>query len=186
MRWDELFGDLDAQLHAAEQMNLEQEVTELARIEASQLTLADALRASLQTPITVILANENALKGTLLRVGTGWLLLSHGLEQTIVPFLAISRLSGVGTSRELPGTGISYTVNSALRLLSRYRAPVLVTLKTGNQSIFRGVIDQVGADFLVLAQLADGVGRRGDNRQANVYIPLAELQSVTSSRENEF
>jgi hypothetical protein len=47
-------------------------------------------------------------------------------------------------------------------------------------------VDQVGADYVQLMQLADGVGRDRGNSQGSVLVPIAALISIASSPENTF
>lgn len=185
MRWDELFGDLDAQFYEAQQQDLEHEVSELARVEASQFVLADALRGSILASITVVLNNDDVIRGVLERVGTGWLMLSENGQSVVVPTAQISRVTGLSGRRIQSSSRIDYPLPAVLRLLSRNRAVVLLTLDSSNQTNLRGVIDQAGADFIVLAQLADGNVRRGDNWQGLTVVPLASLRAIRSSRDND-
>ncbi|WP_287930276.1 hypothetical protein [Arthrobacter sp.] len=186
MRWDALFGDLDAQWHAATQQELERHVNELARVEASQVRLADALRGSLGREIAAVLRDGVVHHGTLQRVEAQWMLMDTGGLSVVLPLAKLMQVRGTGAARVVPQGRVRYSLASALRILARNRAVVMLGLESAQPAGVRGVLDQVGADFVVVAQLADGEARARDNRQGSVMVALDAVMSVTSSRENEF
>jgi hypothetical protein len=186
MRWDALFGDLDAQWHAATQQELEGQVNELARVEASQVTMADALRGSLGREVAAVLRNGVVHHGTLQRVEAQWMLMGSGGLSVVLPLAKLQQVRGIDHARGvLPGR-VRYTLASALRILARNRAAVVLGLESAQPAGVRGVLDQVGADFVVVAQMADGVARVRGNQQGTVVVALDAVMSVTSSGENEF
>lgn len=186
MRWELLFGDLETQLHAATQQDLERHINELARVEASQLTLAEALRGALGGQLSVVMCNGTAFHGEIVRVESQWALLNEGNRSVLLPLAKILRVQGVGAQRSRTPSKIPYTLPAALRVLARNRSAVVLDLDGGRPSTVRGVLDQVGADYVQLMQLADGVGRDRGNAQGAVVIPMAALVSVASSPDNEF
>ncbi|MCQ9163045.1 MULTISPECIES: hypothetical protein [unclassified Arthrobacter] len=186
MRWDALFGDLDAQWHAATQQELEREVDELSRIEASQATLADALRGSLGGGIAAVLRDGVVHHGTLQRVEEQWLLLGTGRLSVVLPLAKLMQVRGLGPARVARQGRVGYTLASALRILARNRAAVVLGLEAAQPAGVHGVLEQVGADFVVVTPLADGVARGGGRRKDAVVVALDALMSVTSSGENEF
>ncbi len=186
MRWDALFGDLDAQWHAATQQDFEREVNELARVEASQLTLADALRGSLGREIAAVLRNGVVHHGTLQRVEAQWMLLTSGGLSVVLPLAKLRQVQGIGAARVGQAGPVRYTLAAALRILARNRAMVVLELESVPAAHVRGVVDQVGADFVVVMQLADGVVRDRDNRQGSTMVALEALMSLTSADDNEF
>lgn len=185
MRWDALFGDLDAQWHAATQQDLEREVNELSRVESAQATLADALRGALGREISAVTRNGVAHHGQLQRVEEQWVLLGDGARSVIVPVNKVLRVQGLAGTRVSAAGRVRHTLASALRVLARNRAVVLLDLDSPQPTRVRGVLDQVGADFVVVMQLADGVGRGRDNMQGSVVLPQDGLLSIMSSAENE-
>jgi hypothetical protein len=185
MRWDALFGDLDAQWHAAHQQDLEREINELARVESSQATLADALRGALGGEVAAILRNGVAHHGVVLRVEEDWLLLGEGGRSLILPLSKLQRVQGLGAARVRQRGRIRYSLAAALRILARNRAVVVLELDSPQPARMRGVLDQVGADFVAVMQVADGVARDRENRQGSVVVPLHALLSVMSAADNE-
>ncbi|WP_125609634.1 LSm family protein [Specibacter cremeus] len=184
MRWDALFGDLDAQWHAVEQRELEAEVNELARIELAQSTLADALRGSLGGAIAATLRSGAVLHGELLRVAPEWLLLGSAGRCLVVPMAALAQVRGAGGVLAADPARIPYTLPAALRLLARNRAVVTIEVDGGRS--LRGVLDRVGVDHVQLAVVVDGATRRHDNVRGSVLIPLRNVLVVASGSDNEF
>lgn len=186
MRWELLFADLEAQMHAASQLELEQRVNELARIEASQLTLSEALRGSVDMRLSIVMVNGTAFHGRAAMVEPQWLLLNEGDRSIILPLAKIIRVQGLGARRAKTTSNIPFTLPAALRVLARNRSMVVLDLDGVRGGSVRGVLDAVGADFVQLMQLADGIGRDGGNRQGAVVLPIAALCAIASSAENEF
>ncbi|MBP2413716.1 hypothetical protein JOF48_002515 [Arthrobacter stackebrandtii] len=186
MRWEQLFADLEAQLHAASQQELEQRVNELARIEDARQTLGEALRGALGQAVQLVMRNGAAFHGILAKVECDWLLLREGERSVILPMGHIQRVHGLGSRRAGPPTSVPFTLAAALRILARNRAMVALELDGVRNPVLRGVLDQVGADFVQIMQLSDGVGRDSENRQGTAVVPFASLVAVTSSPENEF
>ena len=186
MRWDGLFGDLDAQWHAAEQQDLELRVNELARMEAARLTLADALRGGLGGEVGAVLRNGVAHHGLVQRVEDQWMLLLEGGRSVVVPLAKVLRVSGLGPARASRRGGVHHSLAAALRVLARNRAVVVLELESIQPTRLRGVLDQVGADYVVVQQLADGVVRARDNQQGRVVVPMEAMVSIMSAADNEF
>ncbi|MGA7204996.1 MAG: hypothetical protein WBX27_10240 [Specibacter sp.] len=185
MRWDALFGDLDAQWHAANQQDLEREINELARVESSQATLADAVRGALGGDITAVLSNGVAHHGVVLRVEEHWLLLGEGGRSMVLPMAKLQRVRGIGAARVPLQGQLRYSLPSALRVLARNRAVVVLELDSPQPARMRGVLDQVGADFVAVTQVADGVARDRENRRGSLVVPLHAVLSVMSAADNE-
>lgn len=186
MRWELLFADLEAQMHAASALDMEQRVNELARIEASQLMLSEALRGALNMRLSIVMGNGLAFHGQISKVEPQWVLLNEGDRSVILPLAKIIRIQGLGAQRAKPTSSIHFTLPAALRVLARNRAMVVLDLDGARGGAVRGVLDQVGADYVQLMQLADGVGRDAGNAQGTVVIPLAALVAVASSTDNDF
>ena len=185
MRWDSLFGDLDAQWHAATQEELERQVNELARIELAQTRFSEGLRGSVGEPVAVTLTTGVVHHGTVRRVEPEWLLLQEESRFLLIPLTKVVKVLGMGPGRRAGEGRVTHSLAAALRVLARNRAAVLLELHTQPPSAVRGVIDHVGADFLAVAQMADGVSRVGGNRQGNVVVPFEGLLAIMSSAENE-
>lgn len=191
MRWELLFGDLEAQWHASTQQDFEAHINELARIEAAQLTFAQALRGATGHQLSVVMCTGTAYHGEVLRVEGEWALLREGNRSVIVPLAKVVRVHGLGLARRQSSTKVIYSLAAALRVLARNRSSIVLEVDVANQAgssatHVRGVLDQVGADYVQLMQLADGVGRDLGNRQGSVVVPMGRLVSIASSPENEF
>lgn len=186
MRWDLLFGDLEAQMHAATQQELERQINELARIEASQLTLAQALRGAVGGRLSLVMCNGMAFHGEVRRVEPQWVLVNESNRSVLLPLTMILRVQGLGAQRATAASKVPCTLAAALRILARNRSMVVLELDSSRPATLRGVLDQVGADYVQLMQLADGVSRDRENRQGSVVVPMNQLVSVASSTDNEF
>lgn len=186
MRWELLFGDLEAQLQEVSAQELEREINELARIEASQLTFAEALRGAGDDPVSITLPSGTSFHGSLVRVEKEWLLLDEGNRSVLVPLVHVLRVQGLGIQRARAVSRVPYSLAAALRVLARNRSVVVVELESARTASVRGVLDQVGADYVELLQLADGVSRAAENRQGRVVLPMGKLLSIASSVDNEF
>lgn len=186
MRWELLFGDLETQWHEAQQLDLEHHVNELARVEASQLTLAEALRGAQGQQISVLMCNGTAFHGVVQKIEPQWMLLGEANRSVLLPLAKLLRVQGLGTGRTPAGSKVQYSLAAALRVLARNRSAVVLDLDTAQPASIRGVLDQVGADYVQLMQLADGVSRDRGNRQGSVVVPLGSLVSIASAPDNEF
>lgn len=186
MRWELLFGDLEAQFHAGTQQELEQHINELARVEASQLSFSEVLRGALGRQISATMRSGTVFHGEVQRVEHQWLLLGQERRSVLLPLAMVLRVQGVGTHRVRATSRIPYTLPAALRVLARNRSTVVLELAGTRPASLRGVLDQVGADYVQLMQMADGVGRDRGNAQGSVVVPLAALVAIASASDNEF
>ncbi len=173
-------------MHAATQLDFEQHINELARIEASRLTLAQVLRGALNGPVSLVMKTGTAFHGQLSRVEPEWVLLHEGGRSVLLPVAMIQRVQGAGKERAEARSRISYTLAAALRVLARNRSEVVLELDSQRPATLRGVLDQVGSDYVLLMQLSDGVTRDFQNRQGSMVIPTASLVSLASAPDNEF
>lgn len=175
MRWELLFGDLEAQLAAAESAELAGEVSERTRHAHGEVTLGQRLRQAAGRPLTVGLAGAGPLAGVLTGVGPDWLLLSGGaaagsggLEppESLVPLTSVGWVQGLGRGADVTEPGRVWSrlgLRSALRGISRDRATV--TVLTRGADPVSGTLDRVGADHMDLAVHAlDEVRRAGTVR----------------------
>jgi hypothetical protein len=186
MRWDALFFDLETQMAASERLDLDAEISERTRTEAAAVELADRLRGSLGLLVVVQLASGSTLEGTLSHAGSQALVLDEPMHQVLVPYasavryLGLSRLAVTEPSKVRQGLGLA----SALRGLARDRASLAVLISGGSagESVFHGVIDRVGRDYLDLAVTGDGEERRAANVRQVATIPFAALAGIRSAR----
>ncbi|MDJ0312953.1 hypothetical protein [Arthrobacter sp. H35-D1] len=173
-------------MQAASQQDLEHHINELARVEAARLTMAEALRGSVGSRLSIVMRTGTAFHGRLCRVETEWVLLDEGSRSVLLPLAMIQRVQGLGTQRARAPSKIPYTFAAALRVLSRNRSALVLELDSIRPAALRGVIDEVGSDYIQLMQLSDGVNRDRENRQGSVVVPTGGLVSLASSPDNEF
>ena len=179
MRWDELFDDLEAQLGAEERRERDSEVADRTRRERATVALAARFAASVGSPVAIRLVSGAQVRGELLDLGDGWLLV--GLEsggEAVVPLQAVVGTSGLSARAAEAGTARRFTLGYALRGLSRDRAQVAVTDVSGH--VVTGTIDVVGADFLDLSEHAVGESRRTVNVTGRLTVPFAAVVLVAS------
>ncbi|AXJ11463.1 hypothetical protein [Arthrobacter sp. PM3] len=184
MRWDALFEDMEAQLAARHQLDLEAEIAERALVDSAGVELADRLRGSLGRSIRVHLAAGAAIEGVLSHVGSEALVVDEPAHQVLIPYAAavqyagLSRLAVPEPSRVRQRLGLG----SALRGLARNRARVTVVLaRRPDDTGQRGVIETVGRDFLDLAVARDDDSRRPAAGRPTVTIPFGALAAIRSA-----
>jgi len=183
MRWDDLFGDLEAQLDAAEAASVDAEVADRTRRESALLTMAERLGGSLGDRVGVHVAGAGRVDGRLLEVSDRWLLLvDDSGAQVLVAGPAVQSVAGLaptsdpssapaGAQRVRLGLGV------VLRALARDRSPVVVRLTAGGT--VEGTLERVGADFVELTEHPAGEVR--PRRAGPVRtVPFAALALVRS------
>jgi hypothetical protein len=163
MRWQQLFGDLEARFAAAVTADERAEDASRTRAEVGRVRLADRLRGALGEELGVRCRGAGEVSGRLVDVGPDWLLLRdvQGRE-LLVAAAAVRTVGGLGALAVLeedPGpVRVHLDLRRALRGLARDRAPVQVLLDDGG--VLVGTVDRVGADFLELAEHPADVPRR--------------------------
>lgn len=155
MRWDQLFADLETQLDAAADHELDAEIAVRTRREFAATSLDGRLRAATGGVVELSVVGLGRIVGSVRRVGQGWLMLE---VVGALPAVIASRL--VTAVRDLPvatrelandtaidaATGIAHV----LRVLARDRTPTAVVMADG--LMVTGTIDRVGIDYLDLAE----------------------------------
>lgn len=181
MRWDALFGDLEAQLAAADDVELAAEVADRTRYATGQLRLVDRLRPAVGCDVGVHVLGCGALSGRLSGCGADWLLLQEDAgREALVPLAAVAGIGGLLALSATPGSegvvagklGLRY----ALRGIARDRAAVAVTMLDG--SALTGTLDRVGADFAEIAEHGPGETRRPRNVRGVRTVPITALAVV--------
>lgn len=121
MRWDSLFGDLEAQFSAGRALEKESEITDRARVELAGIDLADRLRGAGGAEIKIVLVDGNVIRGVLGHAGSEWLVLTEGARQWLVPFASVLSYQGLGRLALKPSSRIqqSLGIASALRHCQR-------------------------------------------------------------------
>jgi len=180
MRWDRLFDDLQAQLDADGQRELDLEVSDRTRRERAQVGLHERFIAQQGLGVELRLAASVLLSGTVADAGSDWLLVQDSGERgSLVPFGAIVSVKGLG-ARAAVGPSLAtakrFGLGYALRGLSRNRSVVSLTDISG--SVTTGTIDAVGADALDLSEHPSDVARRRENIVARRVIPFTAIVVV--------
>lgn len=182
MRWELLFGDLEAQLEAAAAGELAAEVQERTRHLVGELTMGQRLRAAAGDVLTVGLDGMAApLRGIAGGVGPDWLLLtgSGSGGEVLVPLSAVAWVQGLSRSADVTEPGRVWArlgLRSALRGVARDRSAV--TVRTRGADAVTGTVDRVGADHLELAVHQLDEVRRSETVRAVRTVAFTALLSV--------
>ena len=181
MRWDDLFGDLEAQADALEVAERAAEVGERVRIEVGALGMRDRLRAAVGAPVRLEVAGALRLHGELSRVGADWMLLDESAgRESLVPLAAVGTVSGLGRLSTVPGTEgpvlARLSLRSALRGLARDRSTVRMHLVDG--TVRDATLDRVGSDFVEVALHPAGEARRRSEVRDIQLVPFSAIAAV--------
>jgi hypothetical protein len=163
VRWDALFGDLEAQADALEHAERAVEVEERARVEVAALGLLDRMRPAVGTQLRLRCVGGLTLRGTLARTGPDWLLVDEGDgREAVVAMHALLGVGGLGRLSAVPDA--ASVVESRLGLRHALRGIALdrsaVSLCLVDSSTVAATIDRVGADFIEAALHPAGEPRR--------------------------
>jgi hypothetical protein len=180
MRWERLFDDLQAQLDADGQRELDLEVSDRTRRERAQVGLHERLIAHRGLGIELRLLTGVLVSGKVADAGQDWLLIhERGDRGSLVPFGAIVAITGLG-ARAAAGPDVAvakrFGLGYALRGLSRDRS--VVSLADISGSVTTGTVDAVGADALDLSEHPADVARRAENVVARRVIPFTAIVVV--------
>jgi hypothetical protein len=199
MRWDRLFDDLQSQMDAEGQRELDLEVSDRTRRERARVGLHERLIAHRGLRVELRLAAGVVVSGSVADAGSDWLLVEdpghgggagHGgstddrgglapFGASLVPFGSIVSITGLVT-RAAAGPGVAtakrFGLGYALRGLSRDRSVVSLTDISG--SVTTGTIDAVGADALDLSEHPADLARRAVNVLARRVIPFSAIVVV--------
>lgn len=156
MRWEDLFADLEAQLDSAQEVELAEEVLDLARSEEASVPLAARLRGRRGHPLVVGISNGDVQRGRVLEVGAAWLVLAQGNQRALIPFPAVAWVEGLAgvDATEVGYAASRLDLGHALRAIADDERAVSVV--TWGREV-AGQIERVGADFVDVA-LSPGSG----------------------------
>jgi hypothetical protein len=177
MRWDDLFADLGAQWDAQARRELDGEVADRTRRERALVGLPERLSAARDAPVALTVQVAGTLAGRVVEVGDGWLLLASQAGEALVPFTAVTGVTGLPPRVDSGGRGShpsrGFGLGYALRGLSRDRATVLLTDLDG--VVLSGTIDVVGRDVLELSEHAADLPRRAENVTGRRLVPFSAM-----------
>jgi hypothetical protein len=185
MRWEQLFSDLESQWEAEVRRSFDAEVADRTRRERASVGLGERLAAAREQSLRVSLSTREVLEGRVADVGAGWLLLrprTSGVGASLVPFAAITAVVGLGRQATSLGVGRRFGFGYALRGLSRDRAVVSLTDRSG--AVCTGTIDAVGADALELSEHPADVPRRPENLTGSRLVPFASVVVVRQAQRS--
>ena len=181
MRWDELFGDLDAQAEALSTAERAAEIEDRTRFETGQLTLVDRLLPAVGAMLQLRCAGGLSVAGRLDRVHPEWLLVTEDAgREALVAVATLVSIGGLGRWSSAPGSqsvvDARLSVRQALRAIARDRSTVRIHLVDG--SVLDGTVDRVGADFVELAEHPVGEPRRRDEVTAMLAVAMTSIAAV--------
>ncbi len=174
MRWERLFGDLEAQFAQEERAELHAEIADRTRRERASVHLVDRLAATEGT-VALILPGERCVRGVLTDVGKDFAVVAQDTRH-LVHLAAVLQVRGLGRTAVGPREGAAirrYGLGYALRELARDRCRVLLSDVTGRDVV--GRLGAVGADWVELAPERDG--SRG--HQEVCIVPFSAIAVVT-------
>ena len=177
MRWDRLFGDLEAQMEAGDRAAFEAELSDLVRAERAAVRLVDRLRAHVGCDVVLHLVAGDPARGALLEVGADWVLLRSSVNDVLVPSAAVAGVSGLSRSavNDDARAGRLLRLTTVLRGLAGDRSRLAVELAGG--VTLHGTIDRVGADHVDLAVHAlDEPRRQASVAGARTLVTAAILR----------
>ncbi|MFP3578275.1 hypothetical protein SB659_01645 [Arthrobacter sp. SIMBA_036] len=190
MRWDSLFADLESQMWADRALAIEAEITDRARVEAAGIELADRLRGAVLSEVTVALNDGGVIAGRLGHVGSGWLVLTEGTRQWLVPTTAVSSYRGLGRLARKPQARFVQPlgIGSALRVLAQNRTDLTIHLAVAGSAgqQIHGVIDRVGQDHFDVAAYPGGDARRSGRVISLATVPFGALSAISSRGNQQF
>lgn len=157
VRWESLFADLQGQWDAAQRVDDEARIADLAELEMGRTWLADRVRARVGASLTVRLTDGSEVTGLVLDAAPQWLLLRTGERRSLVPVAAVGAAWPLGPVAPEAGVVESrLRVSHVLRAIAREGVTVLIRSTAVD---VRGQIVRVGADHLdVVRDEAPGLG----------------------------
>ena len=179
MRWERLFTELEAEAAELAGRDREAEIADRTRAEVARTTWVDRIRAGIGTSVRLRLLGADLVEGTVLQVGTDWLLLRAGANDVLVPVHAVVGVEGTAAGARVvatvPGEVVAPTWTAAWRVLARDRASVRVVRAGG--STVHGVPVRVGADFVELDPTL-GQEQRDPAGGGRVLVPYAAITAA--------
>lgn len=188
MRWDALFDDLHGQLASEHALEFDAELVELSRLELTQISFLDRLRANAGEVVSFWLCGGSRVSGSIARIGDDWLLLYTQQGRSVVVRQAqILVAEGVGFAAKTGYGRLNFSFGGAMRALSKARATVTLEIdaREPEESNLTGVIERVGVDFLELSALRDATVARRSNIARRLLLPFAGIRLVKAHGGNQ-
>jgi hypothetical protein len=180
-RWDRLFEDLEAQVHADASRELRAEVADRTRRERAMVGMTGRLLVNVGRHV-VVRTPAGAQAGLVREVGADWLLLQSGAERLVlIPTGVVRSVTGLRPGSQEPSlVSRSMGLGAALRAVSRDRATIELTDVDGH--VLTGTLDAVGADHLELAEHPVDEPRRPGNVRAVHLVPFSAVAAIARAR----
>jgi hypothetical protein len=183
MRWERLFTELEAEAAELDSQDREAEIADRTRAEVARTSWVDRIRAGIGTSVRLRLLGADLVEGTVLQVGSDWILLRAGANDVLVPVHAVvgavvgaeGAAAAARVAAPAPGEVGAPTWTAAWRVLARDRASVRVVRAGG--STVHGVPVRVGADFVELDQTL-GQEQRDPAGGGRVLVPYAAITAA--------
>lgn len=152
MRWDALFGDMQAQWDGHQQEAFASEVAEALELERSRIQLADRLRVQSGQQMRLQLRGARSMTLMLGEVGSDWLSAVSGGRGVLIPLGALEAVYGISpvAQAETSTAQRRLGIGSALRALARRREQVLAHGVDGE--LASGTLVGVGQDHIDILQ----------------------------------
>jgi hypothetical protein len=181
VRWEALFADLEAQIQAEEQIDLEQDVADRARAERARVRLADRIRGHLGSSVTCRFAAGGTVTGIVADAGGDWMLIrpvDSRLGATLVPLAAVVGIDGLDQAPPAPSSTLSDRLGLAvvLRAVAGERRPVRVFLVGGGA--VHGWIAWVAADHVDVVPVDSADHSLAARDRGARAVPLAAIGRV--------
>ncbi len=187
MRWEQLFGDLNAQFDDLADAEMMAELADRERAAAGAVAMTQRLSGAVGRPVRIRTSVGLAVAGEVTRVGPNWVLLREGPgREALVALTAVSVVEGLSaaTGAAVAGLALRLDLRFVLRGLARDRSPVALVVgggvgePAGLYTEMTGTIDRIGADFLELAVHAPWEPRRAATVRSVVLVPLGAVVMV--------
>jgi hypothetical protein len=181
MRWDRLFDDLETQLEAAADDELDAQVADRTRRELAATSFEGRLRGASGRVVELLATGAGVIAGEIRRVGPGWLLLNvAGAPPAVVAlrFVVAARDLPLAAREASHDATASEQIGLApvLRVLMRDRTVTAVVLADG--TVLTGTIDRVGTDYLDLAEHPLDESRRPSAIRGIRTLPLSAVAAL--------
>jgi hypothetical protein len=183
MRWQQLFADLGAQFDEVEAVAERAEASSRARAEVGGVHLVERLGGAVGATIAVRCRGAGQLSGTLVDVGSDWLLVEEDAgREALIAGAAVSAVAGLGRRTAAADGSVvraRLDLRRAVRGLARDRSAVQVVLCDGFS--LTGTVDRVGADFVELAEHPLEEPRRAGAVRGVQAVALAAVAVIRSA-----
>jgi hypothetical protein len=175
-----VFDDLEQQAEGLALAERDARVADLSRAGYAELDLLSRLHGAVGHAVVLSVAGLGRLRGTVVRVGTGWLLADDGHHEWLVVLDALEEVRGL-PERAVDEAGRPATARlglaSVLRSIAADAEPVVLHGASGGAR--RARLRRVGADFVELEAdpLTDPAGRSGRD-EAPAVVPFHAIAAV--------